>query len=58
MTTRSIIPALVAVPPLPGGRILPGLFLILTLFSLAFLAQDAKNDWGEAWRCVSETGKP
>jgi hypothetical protein len=58
MTTRSIIPALVAVPPLPGGRILPGLFLILTLFSQAFLAQDAKNDWGEAWRCVSETGKP
>jgi hypothetical protein len=48
MTTRSVIPALVAVPRLRGGLLLPCLFLILTLFSQAVLAQDAKNDWGEA----------
>ncbi len=50
MTTRFIIPTLVAVPRVPGGLILPGLFLILLLFSQAVLAQNAKNDWGEAMK--------
>jgi hypothetical protein len=50
MTTRFFIPVLVAVPRLRGGLLLPCLFLILPLFSQAVLAQDAKNDWGEAMK--------
>jgi hypothetical protein len=50
MTTRFFIPAFVAVPRLRDGLLLPGLFLILPLFSQAVLAQDAKNDWGEAMK--------
>jgi hypothetical protein len=50
MTTRSFIPALVAVPRLPGRLLLPGLFLVLPLFSQTVLAQDAKNNWGEAMK--------
>jgi hypothetical protein len=50
MTTRFFIPAFVAVLRLPGWLLLPGLFLILPLFSQAVLAQDAKNDWGEAMK--------
>jgi hypothetical protein len=50
MTTRFFIPVLEAVPRLPGGLLLPGLFLILTLVSQPVLAQDAKNDWGEAMK--------
>ena len=50
MTTRFFIPAFVAVPRLPGWLLLPGLFLILPLFSQSVLAQDAKNDWGEAMK--------
>src|SRR5262245_65719853 len=48
MTTRFFIPAPAAVPRLPGRLLLPVLFLILPLFSQAVLAQDAKNNWGEA----------
>ena len=50
MTTRFFIPAFVAVPRLPCWLLLPGLFLILLLFSQAVLAQNAKNDWGEAMK--------
>jgi hypothetical protein len=50
MTTRFFIPAFVAVPRLPGWLLLPGLFLILPLFSQVVLAQDAKTDWGEAMK--------
>ena len=50
MTTRFFIPTLVAVPRAPGGLLLPGLFLILLLFSQVVLAQDAKNDWGKAMK--------
>jgi len=50
MTTRFFIPTLAAVPRLPGRLLLPGLFLILPLFSQAVLAQDAKNNWGEAMK--------
>ena len=50
MTTRFFIPALVAVPRLPRGLLLPSLFLILPLFSQAVLAQDAKYSWGEAMK--------
>jgi hypothetical protein len=50
MTTRFFIPTLVAVPRVSGGLLLPCLFLILPLFSQAVLAQDAKNDWGEAMK--------
>jgi len=50
MTTRFFIPAFVAVPRLPCWLLLRGLFLILLLFSQAVLAQDAKNDWGEAMK--------
>jgi hypothetical protein len=50
MTTRFFIPALAAVPRLPGRLLLPGLFLILPLFSQAVLAQNAKNNWGEAMK--------
>jgi hypothetical protein len=50
MTTRFFIPALVAVPRLPGKLLLLSLFLILPLFSQGVLAQDAKNNWGEAMK--------
>jgi hypothetical protein len=50
MTTRFFIPVLVAVPRLRGGLLLPCLFLILSLFSQAVLAQNAKNDWGAAMK--------
>src|SRR6266508_2579792 len=50
MTTRFFIPALVAIPRLPGKLLLLSLFLILPLFSQGVLAQDAKNNWGEAMK--------
>jgi hypothetical protein len=50
MKTRFFIPALVAIPRLPGKLLLPSLFLILPLFSQGVLAQDAKNNWGEAMK--------
>jgi hypothetical protein len=50
MTTRFFIPALVASPRLPGKLLLLSLFLILPLFSQGVLAQDAKNNWGEAMK--------
>jgi hypothetical protein len=40
MTTRLFIPAFVAVPRVLVGLLLPGLFLILLLFSQAVLAQN------------------
>ncbi len=50
MTTRFFIPALVAVPSLPGRFLFLSLFLILPLFSQAVLAQGAKNNWDEAMK--------
>src|SRR5262245_3939890 len=50
MKTRFFIPALVAVPRLPGKYLVAGLFLIIPLFSQAVLAQDAKNNWDEAMK--------
>src|SRR5262249_38962246 len=50
MTTRFFISALVAIPRLPGKLLLLGLFLTLPLFSQGVLAQDAKNNWGEAMK--------
>ena len=50
MTTRFFIPGLVTVLRLPGRLLLPGLFLILALFSQTVLAQDAKNNWGEVMK--------
>src|SRR5215510_11307280 len=50
MKTRFFIPALVAIPRLPGKFLLPSLFLILPLFSQGVLAQDAKNNWGETMK--------
>src|SRR5262245_62675589 len=50
MTTRLFIPALVAVPRLPGRLIFLGLFLILPLFSQEVLAQGAKDNWDEAMK--------
>jgi hypothetical protein len=44
MTTRFFISGLVTVLRLPGRLLLPGLFLILPLFSQTVLAQDAKNN--------------
>ena len=52
MTTRFFIPAPAAVPRLPGGLLLPGLFLILPLFSQGVLAQDAKNNFGSRGEVV------
>src|SRR5215510_16256287 len=50
MKTRFFIPALAAIPRLPGKLLLPSLFLILPLFSQGVLAQDAKNNWGETMK--------
>jgi hypothetical protein len=50
MTTRFFIPGLVTVLRLAGRLLLPGLFLILPLFTQTVLAQDAKNNWGEAMK--------
>lgn len=50
MTTRFFIPALVAVPRLPGRFLFLSLFLILPLFTQAVLAQGAKNNWDEAMK--------
>ena len=50
MTTSFFIPALVAIPRLPGKLLLLSLFLILPLFSQGVLAQEAKNNWGEAMK--------
>src|SRR6266545_4604370 len=55
MTTRFFIPALVAIPRLPGKLLLLSLFLILPLFSQGVLAQDAKNNWGETIK--TKTGR-
>ena len=50
MTTRFFIPGLVTVLRLPGRLILPGLFLILPLFSQEVLAQGAKDNWDEVMK--------
>ena len=50
MTTRFFIPALVAIPRLPGGVLLAGMILIFPLLSQEVFAQDAKNDWGEVMK--------